>query len=638
MTAAISEAVHRISDLARVRRVRSMREFAESEIILPTGPYQGLRFNTKRQPWTRLWWDAIDSGQWRRFLLTGPSQAGKTLNGSAIPVMYHLFERRETVIYAAPTLDMAEDKWREDIRPLIMSSRYRDLMPASGAGSKGGLVSSIQFKHGPTLRFMTGGGDDKVRAGFTSRVVVVTEVDGLDEAGGSSREGDKLSQLEARTNAFEDRARIYLECTVSTEEGRTWKELKGGTDSRLVMPCPHCCKWVTPEREHLTGWHEAESVTEAREKAALACPGCGAEWTDAQRIEANTRAVLAHRGQSVDDSGTTVGMMPATHTFGLRFTAINNTFSKVARVAEEEWTAPRRGDAALAEKNLRQFWWAMPCESETLTLTELDSAAITARAVAIPRGRVPAGAVRLTVGIDLGKWLCHWVAVAWMPDGTPHVVEYGRLEVPSNVQAVETALVTALRTFRDQVCKPGWASVGDGSNLSPSLVLLDARDWTAAVKTFCAESGAGFIPAQGHAAPRITGKWGSDPGYDSASYHKDGVLPVNADLWKSYVHARLQTPAGQPGGLTLFHATPMEHLSFSKHLTAEKKVEEFVAGKGLVTRWEAMSRNNHYLDALSLACVAGHGTGVRLVQMPVAPAPPTRQTDNLASFGGAKRW
>jgi hypothetical protein len=74
------------------------------------------------------------------------------------------------VVYAAPTIDMANDKWKQDVLPAIEASRLQG--PAARAGARlarrHGAVS-IQFKHGPTLRFMTGGGDDKVRAGFTAR-------------------------------------------------------------------------------------------------------------------------------------------------------------------------------------------------------------------------------------------------------------------------------------------------------------------------------------------------------------------------------------------------------------------------------------------------------------------------------------
>jgi phage terminase large subunit GpA-like protein len=143
-------------------------------------------------------------------------------------------------------MDMAADKWREDLLPVIeRSSRFKALLPASGGGSRGGRVESVQFANGATLKFMSGGGSDKSRAGFTSRVVVITETDGMDTPGGSSRESDKVTQIEARTRAYGSRKRIYMECTVSTERGRTWQEYSKGTQSRIVLPCPHCQEWVS---------------------------------------------------------------------------------------------------------------------------------------------------------------------------------------------------------------------------------------------------------------------------------------------------------------------------------------------------------------------------------------------------------
>lgn len=51
----------------------------------------------------------------------------------------------------------------------------------------------------------------------------------------------------------------------------------------------------------------------------------------------------------------------------------------------------------------------------------------------------------------------------------------------------------------------------------------------------------------------------------------------------------------------------------TKHLTADRGTEEFVAGKGVVTKWERVRRANHWFDALYNACAAGHWSGVRLM-------------------------
>jgi phage terminase large subunit GpA-like protein len=354
--------LRRIAQNIRTPRLRTMREFAEQEIVVPTGPYAGLRFSCARQPFSRLLFDAIDSGRWRRVATTGPSQSGKTLQAFVTPTIYHLFEIQETVIIGLPSLDIAGDKWSEDILPAIQASRYRDYLPRSGTGSRGGKsnMSSVRFTNGVTLRFMSGGGDDKSRSAYTSRVLVTTETDGLDESSEGSREADKVAQLEARTQAFGDRARIYHECTVSLETGRIWQEITRGTDSRIACRCPHCRHYVTPEREHLIGWQDAQDEIDASEKGQLVCPECGAPWSEAERVAANHDCLLVHKGQEITPDGTVTGQPPRTETLGFRWNAANNLLVKTSAVAKKEWRSARSADEDNADKEMNQFWWAKP--------------------------------------------------------------------------------------------------------------------------------------------------------------------------------------------------------------------------------------------------------------------------------------
>lgn len=75
------------------------------------------------------------------------------------------------------------------------------------------------------------------------------------------------------------------------------------------------------------------------------------------------------------------------------------------------------------------------------------------------------------------------------------------------------------------------------------------------------------------------------------------------------VHERSATPLEKPGDMTFFAASPETHLAFAKHLTAERKTEKFIAGKGVVTKWERVRCNNHWFDALYNASAAGHACG-----------------------------
>jgi phage terminase large subunit GpA-like protein len=621
---------------ARPRKLRGMRSFAEQEIIIPDGPFVGRRFRCARQPYTGLWFDAVDSGRWSRCVATGPTQSGKTLSCFVIPLLYHLFEVGETVICGLPDMDMAADKWREDILPAIEQSRFRDLLPSRGGGSRGGRVESLQFSNGATLKFMSGGGSDKSRAGFTSRVVVITETDGMDQPGSTSRESDKITQLEARTRAYGSRKRIYMECTVSTEQGRTWQEYQNGTRSRIVLPCPHCRRWVTPEREHLSGWQGAESQAAARTSGAFSCPDCGEFWSSEERASANLQARLLHGDQSIDVQGNVCGTPPACDTLGFRWSAVNNLFTQPGDLAADEWRAARSSDEENADREMRQFIWCVPAAATKWEESCLDAHELAGRMTDLARGVVPLTAQKLTAAVDLGKYLAHWIVVAWSPGAIGHIVDYGRLEVPSQDLGVEKAILLALREFRDTALK-GWPSGNAaGAKIVPHQVWIDAGYMAPVVYAFCRETPERFFPVVGRGAAQQHRQWYNRPTRTGSTVKHVGEgfhfnwLPaerlhlgeVDADYWKTWAQQRLTTPLGSPGAMSLFQAAPEEHLALAKHLSAERKMEEFVAGKGVVVKWERLRRQNHWFDALYNACAAASFSGVRLVdETPKEPRP-----------------
>jgi len=608
-----------------------MAAFADEEIVIPAGgPFEGRRFSSERQPYTRLLFSEIDSGRWTRIVATGPTQSGKSLSAFVIPCLYHLFEVQETVILGLPSLDMAGDKWQVDLLPVVAASRYRDLLPSKGPGSRGGRVEAIRFANGRFLRFMTGGGDDKSRAGYTSRVLIVTETDGMDRSSETSREADKITQLEARTRAHGSRKRIYMECTLSTTEGRTWREYQAGTASRIAIPCPHCRAYVSPGREDLRGWRDAANETEAKMQSAFHCPSCEVPWTEEERQRANARGVLVHRGQEITKEGKVTGDPPVTSTLGFRWSAVNNLFLTPGELAEGEWKAARSGDGDSAEKEQLQFVWALPHEPEALDVTKLEVHGLQRRTREIARGVIPELAKTLTIGFDVGMYLCHWVAVAWLDGATGYIIDYGRVEVATQELGVEKGVLLALRDFREAVVAKGWpvGAVGGQARL-PDQVWVDAGYQTDSVYAFCRETpGQRWRPAvgrghgqqriQSYMRPKTTGNLVRfiGEGYHLTLLRKERLhlAEVNSDQWKSWVHQRLSVAPDTVGALALYQAQPHEHLAFTQHMVAERQVEEFVAGKGAVVRWEAVRRNNHWFDALYLAAAAGHFAGTRLIE------------------------
>lgn len=221
--------------------------------------------------------------------------------------------------------------------------------------------------------------------------------------------------------------------------------------------------------------------------------------------------------------------------------------------------------------------WCVPVPSSRTAETSLPLHELTHRILAYPKGIVPPTATMLTCGIDLGKYLAHWVMVAWSEGATGHVVDYGRLEIASTDLGVEKAILFALREFQEQMKEGFPVHDSPGKRLPLQLIWIDAGYMTDVVYNFVKEHpGRCILPAVGRGAAQQRTQWYNRPTSTGSVVRHIGegfhinllasppifLAEVDADHWKSWVHQRLVTPLGQPGAMTLYAARPSEHLSF----------------------------------------------------------------------------
>lgn len=558
-------------------------------------------------------------------------------------ILYYLFELQETVVVGLPSMLMAQDKWTEDFLPAIQANRFSELLPTSGEGSRGGQVKrAIQFKNGVALRFMAAGGSDKQKAGYTTRIVAITETDGMDTPGETSREADPIEQIEGRTLAYGEAKRIYLECTASIETGRIWQEITNGTNSRIARPCPYCGEYVTPEREHLVGWHEAESELEAAEKGHWICPSCSHAWTDDDRRKSSFAGVLVHRGQKVLPNGEVIGELPPTRTLGFRWSAVDNPFATTASLAAGEWKAEREADRENAEKKRRQFIWCLPWIPPEIEISPLTVEAVSSRSGGLKKGRVPEDCIGIAGGIDTGKKQLHWHVLAMRKNGSAHIIDYGIQPTEADRLGMEKGLLDALYQLHCYFLA-GWEDQG-GRKWIPSQVWIDSgyADHQRAVYAFC--KGAAVNQQPGQEVYRPAKGFGEKQykigRYRAPKKRQDGVryiglqfdmrmqpadqiilVNVNADFWKSALHDRLAMSVDEPGALTLFEvASAREHLEYSEQITAEVQNLEFIDGRGEVIVWKRIRRQNHYLDAGYLSLAAGQFIAAEIERQAAQPA------------------
>lgn len=633
---------------ARSRPYRTMREFAEQEIWLPArGPRTQnapRRFSCEFQPYTGLWFDAIDSGRWRRVVLVAISQAGKTFCGSTIPIIYVTMELGQNVVYGIPDLSMARAKWLSDLLPVLSASRFAANVPERGPGSRGGAPNLMLFGNGASMMAMTGGARDKGRAGWTAFATVVTEADAFDRARDTSRETRPIDQLFARTRAFVGRRLGFAECTASVPDGFVWDARQEGTGTEIALPCPHCGDWVVPTgtEKDLTlvgGYEQAENVVQAARAARWTCWHCQAPWSETERYAANRRGVLVHRGQKVDRHGNVSGPVPETDTFSLRVTAWHNMFTDAGELGGELWRYDRLEDGPRKtelRREIRQFSWALPDIIETTTpVIEVET--VLERVQELPRGVLPSAARCLNVFVDVHKRECFFVAMATVVDGsarTGYIVDYGSFPVRfDQIGAVGPAVYEALEGFAARL-QSGYVTGKTGTARVPEQFWVDAN-WEAskeAVYQFArkhkgdvklAGNAPWVRPAHGRMLARRYGArrysrpnkpTGVNPNIGdnwhfrwlhTARNEPVFVVEVNADYWKSQAAERHARDMEVPGGIRLYAGTAEDHALWVRHMASEqpeRKRGVTTSGIGYVDVWVTLSRENHLWDCLYNVC------------------------------------
>ena len=260
------------------------------------------------------------------------------------------------------------------------------------------------------------------------------------------------------------------------------------------------------------------------------------------------------------------------------------------------------------------------------------------------RGQVPLGCTRLTMFVDVqGKALFYLVA-AWEDDFTGYVIDYGTepdqkhphgyftlrdlrrtLATAAPRAGVEGAIYAGLERLITATVAREWRR-DDGAMVRIDRCLIDAN-WgssTDVVYLFCRQSshagvlmpshgryvGASSIPFSDYKrkrgeriglnwrVPVVTGK--------RAVRH----IVFDTNYWKSFVHARLAVPMGDPGCLSLFGSKPEPHRLIAEHLTSEYRVKTEGRGR-TVDEWKLRvdGLDNHWLDCLVGAAVAAsmHG-------------------------------
>ncbi len=288
------------------------------------------------------------------------------------------------------------------------------------------------------------------------------------------------------------------------------------------------------------------------------------------------------------------------------------------------------------------------------------------------RGQVPLGCTRLTMFVDVqGKALFYLVA-AWEDDFTGYVIDYGTepdqkapggyftlrdlrrtLATAAPRAGVEGAIYAGLERLIGATVAREWRR-DDGAMVRIDRCLIDAN-WgssTDVVYQFCRQSAHASVLMPSH------GRYVGASSIQFSDYKRkrgeriglNWRVPVvtgkravrhvvfDTNYWKSFVHARLAVPMGDPGCLSLFGSKPESHRLIAEHLTSEYRVKTEGRGR-TVDEWKLRvdGLDNHWLDCLVGAAVAASMHGAVLFGTD-AEATPRRRLRLSALQHGRKTW
>lgn len=258
---------------------------------------------------------------------------------------------------------------------------------------------------------------------------------------------------------------------------------------------------------------------------------------------------------------------------------------------------------------------------------------VASRCSGYAQGIVPAGAVRITRGIDVGARELHSVTKAWMDSGDSYVVDYARIPVEAPTgdlrdpdsparKALEMAVMQALRVAHSEAEAFPYKD-SDGEERYVDLTLVDSGFLPDVVYLFCRQSGPRYKPTKGfgtrqgqkrYAAPRQKSKLTKPMHQCYASKTAKNVIVyhVNADYWKLFSQLRYLQDPETPGAASLWGMDPAHHRNFANHICAEQY-------DPTVGKWIENSAHNHFLDAHSLADCAGGMVGIRIQALASRP-------------------
>jgi phage terminase large subunit GpA-like protein len=590
-------------------------------------------------PYMIPWSNAVHSGEYRRVVAMTAAQSGKTDNMLDI-IGARLDQRPAPIIYVGPTREFLTDQFEPRLMALLDEAASLKNKVVRGRRMK----KTLKWVAGVRLRLAHGSSSVALKSD-PAALALIDEYDAM--MADVDHQGDVLGLVEARGETYADFVTAVTSTPsrglVETEHDELsgldfWQVVKAqggaspiqspiwtlwqeGTRHHWAWPCRHCGRFFIP-RFKLLQWPKLATPVQARDTAWIYCPHCGSEHTEADKQWLNAHGAMVAPGQTValvEDAAVVSGHPPPSTTLSFWTSGLCSPFVSFGQRAETYMTALESGDDNRVQTAMNASFGELFSPIARGDVPEWQE--VMSRRLPYRMGDVPLEVIRLVAGVDVQKRSLYYVIRGFGGRAASWLVGAGQLYGATEDDEVWSQLTDLIlspiggvqieRCFIDSGFRPNKPDRGDEHK----------------VYAYCRQLGFIVQATKGHAtqasplrvaAIEVTTKGKKRP-------YSLNLIHLDTDFFKSMVHSRLRTPAGQPGAMNFPEDITED---YARQLVSEVRVVSL----GQAPQWILRTRLNHYLDCEAMAMAAGYMLNVHRLppgmvrprgEPPPEPTPPT---------------
>jgi phage terminase large subunit GpA-like protein len=558
---------------------------------------------------------AVHDGRYRRVVAVTAAQSGKT--DTVLDVIgARLDQRPAPILYVGPSKEFVTDQFEPRLMALLNEAPTLADKVVRGRRMK----KSLKLVAGVRVRLASAASSIALK----SDPFALGIVDEYDEMVANIKgQGDPLGLVEARGETYADFVTAVVStCSQGVAETEIdpvsglefwkvgdpaqiaspiWRLFQQGTRHHFAWPCPHCNEFFVPRFRHLK-WPKGATPAQARRDAYLACPSCGGVIRDDHKPEMIARGVMIAPGQTIEDARADRNV-PENGTWSSWTSGLCSPFVSFGERAERYLSAYLSGEEDKVQTVMNAAFGELYTAGAGGDLPQWQE--VLYNRVGYPRrpAEAPAGVLRVVAGVDVQGRSLVFVIRGFGARGTSWLLDHGYLYGDTSAPQVWDDLTVLMtnpmsgmlieRVFIDSGYRPGKADAGDEHRV---------YEW-AHRHAYLAFPTKGRDTLGGR--PYTVSKIEVRPDGSRLPWSIN-LVHINSDFFKSMVHSRLKARLDQPGAFFVHNEIDED---YARQLVSETRV----LSDKLKPEWVKRQRDNHFLDAESLAAAAAYSLNVQAI-------------------------